>query len=125
MGGKGFKIGIIVASLSLALVLVIWNSGSSGPSAPEPQMIDLVCESCGEHFQANSTDLEKTEIPGSVPTPEEGQGRSRRTSVPRSLYPCAKCGQPTAVIAHHCETHDKWYPAEAADGGSGKCPDCP
>ncbi len=124
MGGKGFKIGIIVIALTASMVVYFW-SGEESVQQFGPEPADLICESCGEHFQINADKLKELEIPGSVHAATEESGRSRRAALPRSTFPCEKCGQPTGVIARHCDTHDKWYANESAEGGPGKCPDCP
>lgn len=127
MGNNGVKIGIIVAALGAALVIYVLSSREEKLPAEvvQPSMVDLICQDCGEHSQDTADNLAKVEIKGGVRDPGEAGGATRRTAKLASKYPCPKCGQPSAVHAHYCKDHGKYYPVEAAEGGRGKCPDCP
>ncbi|MBX3394466.1 MAG: hypothetical protein KF841_03770 [Phycisphaerae bacterium] len=127
MGGKGVKIAIIVVALLAAGSILYFSSGEEKiPKDAGSQMITVICESCGEHYEDSLEHLATIEV-RSAPTPPpegEGGGRIRRAARVRISYTCEKCGQPTAVPALKCDIHNKYYPAETRDGERGKCPDC-
>ena len=125
--GKGLKIGIAIIAFAAAGVVYFITSRPEALPAEvvEATMVDLICESCGEHSQDTAENLDKVEVPGGVKQPGEGEGAVRRLARLPSKYPCPKCGQTTAVHARLCPDHNVYYPVTSADGGRGKCPQCP
>jgi hypothetical protein len=125
MGKQGVKIAIIVVSLlSAGVIYYISTAPEAAEVSGEVTYTDILCQACNEHYQDTAEHLATIEIRSGVPMPAEGTGRVRRAARTRVTYPCSKCNETTAVAAFHCKEHDKYYPAEAADGGRGKCPDC-
>lgn len=127
MGSKGVKVAIIVVAFLAAGIILYSSFGSEAAPAIEGDVsyTQIICQACGEHYQETPEKLATIEIRTLVPQPSDGEGKIRRNARLRFTYPCAKCGENSAVAAYHCEIHDKYYPAEAADGGRGHCPDCP
>lgn len=126
MGGKGVKIAIIIVAFASAGV-IYYVSTASEPVVLEGEStkVDVICQSCNEHYQDTPEHLATIEIRSNAAPPEEGAGRIRRMARIKITYPCEKCGATTAVAAFHCAEHDKYYPAEGPDGAKGRCPDCP
>jgi len=126
MGGTNGKIAIVIVAFALAGGIWYWTSRPEpAPELKDPTLVDLICEACGEHSQDSPEHLLTVLIKGGVRTPTEGGGMTRHQAVERPVYPCPKCNEPTAVMARYCQTHQKYYPAQLAEGGAGKCPDCP
>jgi len=126
-GGNGVKIGIIVACLILAGVILVMTGGDPEPkdlSGGKPKHVICVDEPrVVEMDQAAYKEALKNAR--NIPVGDDEGPRTRMSVSMVKVVDCPECGPGGALPAIYCAACEGYVPSVTMDGERGKCPeDC-
>ena len=126
-GKKKLRIGIIIASLTLAAVItyVTSSGGDSGGSNRGSRVIYIMCDNqdCPESEYEVSTEQYR-EMMQAVQSPED---RLTGPMMGPMALECKNCSQETAYMSQKCEECETFFSIDydgASDDYPDRCPEC-